>query len=228
MNNQTPADLLDEIIRSRKSVRSFLANAVPRSQLAEIIEAARFAPSTFNTQPWHVYLLAGESKRGLGEAIMQSHNTHPVAFSPFPQPVPEALTQRQVDFGRRCMGALGIDRDDMLARAHHRNRNYLFYDAPVGIIFTIDGALTKHSWLDYGLFLQNLMLAAHARGLATCAQVSFVPYQSIISSYLQLAPDESVVCGMSLGFAKKEAPVNQMDMPREPLESFTQWVGFDE
>jgi nitroreductase len=227
MNTQTPVDLLDDVIRSRKSVRSFLPDPVPRRQLEEIIEAARMAPSTFNTQPWRVYVLAGQFKRGLSEAIMQSHAANPVAFSPFPEPVPAVLTERQGEFGRRCLAALGIDRTDMVARTRSRNRNYLFYDASIGLIFTINGSLTKHSWLDYGLFLQNLMLAAQARGLATCPQVSFVPYQSVIASYLRLPPDESVVCGMSLGFADKNAAINQVDMPREPLESFTQWMGFD-
>ena len=124
--------------------------------------------------------------------------------------------------------ALSIDRSDMVARARQTGRNFLFFDAPVGFIFTIDSTLTKHSWLDFGLFLQNLMLAAHARGLATCPQVSFVRYQSIIAEQLRLAPEEVVTCGMSLGYADKEAAVNQLGMPREPLEAFTRWLGFDE
>jgi nitroreductase len=213
------------VIRSRKTVRAFRPDPVPQAQLMEIIEVARMAPSNFNTQPWRVHVLAGKAKRALSDAISRAHfaNTHP-SFSPFPQPPPTDCALRLDDFARRLYAALGIDRTDMAARA----RNFVFFDAPVGFIFTIDSALTKHSWLDFGLFLQNLMLAAHARGLATCPQVSFVRYQSVIAEQLGLAPDEAVTCGMSLGYADRHAAVNRLGMPREPLEAFTRWLGFDE
>jgi nitroreductase len=223
------AAVVDTVIRSRKTVRAFRPDPVPQAQLVEIIEVARMAPSNFNTQPWRVHVLAGEPKRALSEAISRVHsaNTHP-PFSPFPQPPPPDCAVRLDDFGRRYYAALGIDRADMASRARQTGRNFVFFDAPVGFIFTIDSSLTKHSWLDFGLFLQNLMLAAHARGLATCPQVSFVRYQSIIAEQLGLAPEEAVTCGMSLGYADKHAAVNQLGMPREPLEVFTRWRGFDE
>ncbi len=222
------AAVVDTVIRSRKTVRAFRPDPVPRSQLVEIIEVARMAPSNFNTQPWRVHVLAGAAKSALSEAISQVHsaNTHP-PFSPFPQPPPPDCAARLDDFGRRFYTTLSIDRSDMAARARQTGRNFLFFDAPVGFIFTIDSALTKHSWLDFGLFLQNLMLAAHARGLATCPQVSFVRYQSVIAEELGLAPEEAVTCGMSLGYADKQAAVNHLGMPREPVEQFTRWLGFD-
>ena len=223
------AAVVDGMIRSRKTVRAFRPDPVPQAQLMEIIEVARMAPSNFNTQPWRVHVLAGEPKRALSEAISRAHsaNTHP-PFSPFPQPPPPECAERLDDFGRRYYAALGIDRADMASRARQTGRNFVFFDAPVGFIFTIDSALSKHSWLDFGLFLQNMMLAAHARGLATCPQVSFVRYQSIIAEQLGLAPEEAVTCGMSLGYADRHAAVNQIGMPREPLEVFTRWLGFDE
>ena len=223
------AVVVDTMIRSRKTVRAFRPDFVPQAQLVEIIEVARMAPSIFNTQPWRVHVLAGEPKRALSEAISRAHsaNTHP-PFSPFPQPLPPDCAVRLADFGRQYYAALDIDRADMASRARQTGRNFVFFDAPVGFIFTIDSALTKHSWLDFGLFLQNMMLAAHARGLATCPQVSFVRYQSIIAEQLGLAPGEAVTCGMSLGYADNRAAVNQLEMPREPLEVFTRWLGFDE
>ena len=223
------AAVVDTVIRSRKTVRAFRPDPVPRSQLVEIIEVARMAPSNFNTQPWRVHVLAGAAKRALSEAISRVHsaNTHP-PFSPFPQPPPPDCAARLDDFGRRFYTTLSIDRSDMAGRARQTGRNFLFFNAPVGFIFTIDSALTKHSWLDFGLFLQNLMLAAHARGLATCPQVSFVRYQSVIAEELGLAPEEAVTCGMSLGYADKQAAVNHLGMPREPVEQFTRWLGFDE
>lgn len=231
MHTEMPgaAALIDALIRSRKTVRAFRPDPVPRSWLVEILEVARMAPSNFNSQPWRVHVLAGKAKRALSQAISRAHsaNIHP-PFSPFPQPPPPDCAARVDDFGRRYYAALGIDRADVAARARQTGRNFLFFEAPVGFIFTIDSALTKHSWLDCGLFLQSLMLAAHARGLATCPQVSFVRYQPIIAEQLGLAPEEAVTCGLSLGFADDHAAVNQLGMPREPLATFTRWLGFDE
>ena len=227
--NPDAVAIIDSVICSRTTVRAFRPDPVPRSQVAEILGVARMAPSNFNTQPWRVHVLVGAAKRALSEAISRAHsaNSQP-PFSPFPQPPPPDCAARLDDFGRRYYAALGIDRADMAARARQTGRNFLFFDAPVGFIFTIDSALTKHSWLDFGLFIQNLMLAARARGLATCPQVSFVRYQSIIAEQLRLAPEEIVTCGMSLGYADEKAAVNRLGMPREPLEAFTRWLGFDE
>ena len=221
--------MLDAVIRSRKSVRAFRPEPVPKHQLMEILETARAAPSNFNSQPWRVYLLTGRAKRALGDAILQAHvaNTVP-PFSPFPQPAPPECGARVDDFGRRLYSAQGIDRADMAARARQTGRNFVFFDAPVGLIFTIHSALTRHSWLDYGLFLQTLMLAAQVRGLATCPQVSFVRFQSIIAEQLGLGPEEVVTCGMSCGYSDEQAAVNRLNMSREPLDGFTRWLGFDE
>ena len=220
---------IDNVIRSRTTVRAFQPDPVPRSQLVEILDVARMAPSNFNSQPWRVHVVEGAAKHALGEAILRAHsaNTYP-PFSPFPQPPPQDCDARVDDFARRYYTALGIDRADIAARAHQTGRNFLFFGAPVGFIFTIDCALTKHSWLDFGLFIQNVMLAAHARGLATCPQVSFVRFQSIIAEQLELTPEEAVACGMSLGYADEQAVVNHLGMPRMPLDAFTRWHGFGE
>jgi nitroreductase len=220
---------VDTLIRSRRTVRAFRPDPVSRGQLVEILETARTAPSTFNTQPWRVHVLAGNAKRALGEAILRAHAANAAPqFSPFPEPPPRACSARQEDFGRRYYASLGIDRADMASRARQTGRNFLFFDAPVGLIFAIDAALTKHSWLDCGLFLQNLMLAASARGLATCPQVAFVRYQSVIARQLAFKPEETVVCGMSLGYEDEQAAVNHLEMPREPVEGFTRWWGSSE
>jgi nitroreductase len=231
MNSKTAtaSEILDAAIRSRKSVRAFKADPVPRDLLNEVIETARAAPSNFNSQPWRVYLLTGKAKQALGEAITRAYlaNTTP-AFSPFPQPMPADCAARVDDFGRRYYSALGIDRSDMTARGRQTGRNYVFFDAPVGLILTTHGALTKHSWLDCGLFLQSLMLAAHVRGLATCPQVAFVRFQSVIAEQLGLAPEEAVTCGVSCGYEDERAKVNHLGMPREPIDSISCWLGFDE
>ena len=223
------AALLDTVIGSRKSVRAFRLDPVPKQHLVEILDAARAAPSNFNSQPWRVYVLTGEAKRALGDTLLQAHVAQTVPlFSPFPQTNPPECAARVDDFGRRLYASMGVDRADMAGRARVSGRNFVFFDAPVGMIFTIHAALTKHSWLDFGLFLQTLMLAAQVRGLSTCPQVSFVRFQSIIAEQLKLGPDELVTCGMSCGYADEEAAVNRLNMPREPLDGFTRWLGFDE
>ncbi len=223
------AALLDTVIGSRKSVRAFRLDPVPKQHLVEILDAARAAPSNFNSQPWRVYVLTGEAKRALGDTLLQAHVAQTVPlFSPFPQTNPPECAARVDDFGRRLYASVGVDRADMAGRASVSGRNFVFFDAPVGMIFTIHAALTKHSWLDFGLFLQTLMLAAQVRGLSTCPQVSFVRFQSIIAEQLKLGPDELVTCGMSCGYADEEAAVNRLNMPREPLDGFTRWLGFDE
>lgn len=223
------AGRIDSVIRSRKTTRAFRPDQVPRAQLVEILETARTSPSTFNTQPWRAHVLVGRRKQALSEALVQAHtaNTEP-PYAAIPIPAPAGCAARQDEFGRRYYAVLGIDRSDMAARSRQTARNFVFFDAPVGLVFTIDASLTKHSWLDFGMFLQTLMIAAQARGLATCPQVSFVRYQSVIANQLGLAPEESVVCGMSLGHADEDSALNRMAMPREPIEAFATWYGFDE
>jgi nitroreductase len=222
------ARLLDTVIGSRKSVRAFRPDPVPKHHLVEILDAARAAPSNFNSQPWRVYVLTAEAKRSLGDSLLQAHVAQAVPpFSPFPPNNPPECAARVEDFGRRLYESVGVDRADAAGRARVSGRNLVFFDAPVGMIFTIHAALTKHSWLDFGLFLQTLMLAAQVRGLSTCPQVSFVRFQSIIAEQLSLGPDELVTCGMSCGYADEEAAVNRLNMPREPLDRFTRWLGFD-
>ena len=141
-------------------------------------------------------------------------------FSPFPDPMPPD-----------CAARVGEFRPTLLRRTRHRSHRQggaLPADRPQLYLRRARWALTKHSWLDCGLFLQNIILAAHVRGLATCPQVSFVRYQTLIADRLGLGSDELVACGLSLGYAEPQAPVNRLNMPREPLDNVARWLGFDE
>jgi len=216
----------DDVVRTRRTTRAFRADPVPRESLERILALASTAPSTFNTQPWRAIVLAGDAKQALSRALLEAHaaNACP-AHAALPDTAPVECTRRMLDFGRRYYAALRVDRNDAAARARQTARNFVFFDAPVGLIFTIHRALTEHSWLDYGLFLQNVMLTAHASGLATCPQVSFVRYEFVIARQLGLAPEERVVCGMSLGYPDHEHAVNRLDMPRDAVD--TRWLGFE-
>ena len=226
--NGNLAATVDAVLRSRKTVRAFKPDPLSRAQVFEIIDVARTAPSTFNTQPWRLHVLTGDPKRSLSEAVVNAHLSNTIAYhAAIPQDAPAELLARQNDFGRRYYAALGIDRSDLQARSRQTARNYDFFDAPVGLLLTINSQLTKHSWLDCGLFLENIIIAAQARGLATIAQVSFVRYQAAITQILGLEPNESVVCGVSLGYPDEKSSLNRLDMPREQVDSFTEWHGFN-
>ena len=152
---EAAVNILDAVIRSRKAIRAFRSDPVPKRLLMEVVEAARAAPSNYNSQPWRVYLLTGKAKDALSDAITRAYQGNAAPpFSPFPQPTPTDCAARVDEFGRRYYSALGIDRSDMTARARQTGHNYVFFGAPVGLIFTTHAALTRHSWLDCGLFLQ--------------------------------------------------------------------------
>jgi nitroreductase len=215
---------LRQLAAHRRSTRAFRTEAVPQHVILELLETAALAPSTFNTQPWRVHVLTGESLRRVSHAILarNAEGGHP-AFSPFPAPCPSLCRALQEDFARRYYEALGIARDDMAARARQTARNYMFFGAPAGLMLTISRELTPHSWLDLGLFLQTLMLAACERGLATCPQVAFVRYEDVIARELGFAPEERLACGLSLGWGDADAPANRFTIPRLGTDAFVRW-----
>jgi nitroreductase len=215
------------VIRSRKAVRAFRPDPVSRRVVTEILEVAGMAPSNSNTQPWMVHVLAGDRKRALTDALLIAYNNnHLPPFAHFPDPLPETCSRRQVEFGCRYYRALCFDRNDAAARSRQTSRNLEFFDASVGLVFTIDARLKKHSWLDCGLFIQNVMIAARARGLDTCPQVLFARFQTVIAEQLDLPSGQDVICGMSLGYADERAKINSLDMPRERVERFASFLGF--
>jgi nitroreductase len=173
---EAAVNILDAVIRSRKAIRAFRSDPVPKRLLMEVVEAARAAPSNYNSQPWRVYLLTGRAKDALGEAITRAYHTNTTPpFSPFPQPTPTDCAARVDEFGRRYYSALGIDRSDMTARARQTGRNYVFFGAPVGLIFTTHAALTRHSCLDCGLSAEMTYSQNHSPSnfRAMCARVMY-------------------------------------------------------
>lgn len=230
--DRTPRDrtiLVDAVLRSRRSIRAFKPDPVSRKELLDILDVSASAPSNSNTQPWRVHVMTGEPMKALGEKLTAACNRDEAPSpSHFPDPLPRAYAARQDDFATRYYASLGIERGDRLARARQSLRNFVFFGAPVGLIFTIDRRLREHSWLDFGLFIQTVMIAARARGLDTCPQVSFARFHAQIAQHLGLDEDELTVCGMSMGYADPEAAVNRINVTREKAESFSHFMGFDE
>jgi nitroreductase len=221
---------VDTAITSRHSVRAFLATPVPRETVEEILRIAARAPSGTNMQPWRVRVLTGRSRAELSRRLLSAFNDpgerrrHSEEFAYYPSEWRSPYLERRRSVGWGLYGLLGIGRGDKARMHSQHGRNFMFFGAPVGLIFTIDRHLQQGSWLDYGMFLQNVMLAARARGLDTCPQAAFAQFHSVIAEQLSLQATEMVVCGMSLGHADPGAIENTLVTERAPVHEFTTFL----
>jgi nitroreductase len=219
-----------DAIRSRRSIRAFLPTPVPREVVSEILELAARAPSGTNTQPWRVYVLTGASKEALSAKILAAHNdpetlaTHTEEYAYYPRKWVSPFIERRRKIGWDLYGLLGLTREDKAGMHAQHGRNYAFFDAPVGLMFSIDRILEIGSWLDYGMFLENIMIAARGMGLDTCPQAAFTPFHRILRDHLHMPENEMLVCGMSLGFADPARVENTLATERAPVESFTTFL----
>lgn len=221
-------------IDSRFSARAFLPKPVPREIIEDILRLAGRAPSGTNTQPWQVYVLQGASRDGLADKVCSAHDAvraNPalaVNFSEnydyYPEKWVSPYIDRRRDNGWGLYGVLGIGKGDKDKMHAQQQRNYRFFDAPVGLMFTIDRVMGRGSLMDYGMFLENFMLAARAHGLHTCPQAAWNGFASIILPYIGARAEEMLVCGMSLGFADESAKVNEYQSPRVAIEEFSRWL----
>lgn len=220
--------LVDGVLRERRSLRAYKRDPVPCALLQELLSVAASAPSNSNTQPWQVHAFAGAPKAALSAALLVAFQEGMLPPSPhFPDPLPPEYAKRQQDFGARYYQSLGIDVADTASRAKQTAKNFDFFGAPVGLIFTIDRRLAPHSWLDLGLLVQNVMIAATARGLGTCPQVSFARFHPVIAQHLALGEHDLTVCGMSIGYPQQDAAVNHIAMPRRAVREFASFAGFE-
>jgi nitroreductase len=219
MINTPEQRMIDQIITSRKSVRAFLSTPVAQEDIQKILEVAAYAPSGTNAQPWKVYVLTGQIKQQLSDEILTAHhdphNPHKEEYHYYPTEWLSPYLERRRKVGWDLYALLGLKRENKAGIHAQQGRNYVFFDAPVGLIFTIDRVMQQGSWLDYGMFLQNIMLAAKARGLDTCPQAAFAQYHLIIQRVLNLPDQEMVVCGMSLGYADLSKVENTLVTERD-------------
>lgn len=221
---------IDEIIAGRFACRDFADAPIGRGTIEQILRVARFAPSGANIQPWHVYVLAGATKDKVSGALREAHETardeHVSEYSYYASDLPEPYHQRRQEFGRLFYGSLGIAQTDLGARNDQTAKNYAFFGAPVGLIVTIDRRLQVGSWLDLGMFVQNVLLAAAGHGLQSCPQETFSKYHRILRQLLSIPTEQMVVCGISIGRARDGAKGRLM--PRADLAEFASFAGFEE
>ena len=209
-------------------MRAYLPTQVPEALLHQILVTARQAPSGANLQPGSCLWVRGDVRASLTTALVQAWRTgqhKPEDYSYFPQPLPHALRKRQVAAAQALYGAVGVTREDRAGRDAQFERNFHFYDAPVALIVTLEQGWGAGGYMDLGMTLYGLMLAAHAQGLATCAIGALASYPNLIRQHLALPASSHIVCGMALGYADPDAPVNQTHTARCDLADYFKVVG---
>ncbi len=227
----TPADTaaVDTALMTRRSMRAFLPTEVAPSEIEAILQVAARAPSGTNTQPWQVHVLTGAARQRLVDRIQKAYldpaelATHSEEYAYYPNEWVSPYIDRRRKVGWDLYGLLNIAKTDKARMQAQHARNFQFFDAPVGLIFTIDRVMQQGSWLDYGMFLENVMIAARGRGLHTCPQAAFTQFHRLIAEELQLAPSQMVVCGMALGHADPAAVENSLLTERAPVAEFARF-----
>ncbi len=211
-------------LATRRSVRGFTAQKVERSTIEQILTLASRAPSMTNTQPWRVHVLTGAARDRLCAEILAAHEADQqpsIEYEYYPKEWKDPYLARRRQVGWALYGLLGIGKGDRAGTKRQAGRNYDFFGAPVGMMFTIDRDLGLGSWLDLGMFLENIMIAARGAGLDTCPQAAFANYHAIIRRQLAIPDNEILVCGMALGHEDRSEKANELVVPREPVEAFT-------
>jgi len=225
---------VEAAITGRMSVRAFLPEPVPREMISRLLELASRAPSGSNTQPWKAYVLQGASKDALVSQVCAAHDAiranpalvaeYHEAYDYYPKQWLSPYIDRRRENGWSLYGLLGIGKADKDKMHLQQQRNFRFFDAPVGLMFTVDKIMGGGSLVDTGMFLQNLMLAARAHGLDTCPQAAWNGFAKIILPHIGAGDNEMLVCGMSLGYADPADKVNTFHTPRVPVADFTTWL----
>jgi nitroreductase len=228
------ASPVDTAIDSRMSTRAFTAQPVERAVLEQILSVASRAPSGTNCQPWRVYVLTGASRDRLVEQVCAAHDAmrddpaiaaqYVEEYDYYPQKWVSPYIDRRRENGWGLYGLLGIGKTDKDKMHAQQQRNFRFFDAPVGLMFTVDRVMGRGSLVDYGAFLQSIMVAARGHGLHTCPQAAWNGFSKIILPHIGAQPHEMLVCGMSLGYADTDALVNTFRTPRVPVKDFTTWL----
>lgn len=223
-----PAPDVFEAARTRRSIRAYKPDPVPPDVLRDIVALGRYAPSGSNIQPWRVHVLTGATLERVGKAIQRAFLSdepgHKRDYDYYTDPIYEPYLARRRECGWGLYGTLGIGRGDREKSKAYRATNYDFFGAPAGLIFTIDRKLEKGSWLDYGMFLQTLMLAARAKGLHTCPAAAIASYPDIVRRELDIIPDWVVICGMAMGYADPDAIINTFQPPRIELDDYATFL----
>lgn len=221
---------VSEAVSSRRSVRQFLDKPVSKEDVVDILQRAKRAPSGGNLQPWKVYVLAGDVRDRLVNAVAEKSATNPVGdgseYAIYPPELKDPYRTRRREVGNDLYELIGIPREDKMAKFAQVAKNFEFFGAPVGLIFTIDRQMGLGQWADLGMFMQNVMLLAKEKGLDTCAQEAWAMWYKTIAEIAEIPDEEMVFCGMCLGYADPNAVINALVSRRAELDEFVELKGF--
>ena len=219
-----------DAIATRYSCRAFLPTPVPLDIVRDILNRAARAPSGGNLQPWLVHALAGEPLEALKAQLRPRFAKEPrgegAEYHIYPPGLKEPYSIRRFRVGEQLYASIGIPREDKSARYRQLSRNFLFYDAPVGMFVSIDRMMGPPQWSDVGGFIQSIMLRARAYGLHACAQEAWTLWHKTVSAFIKLPPEHILFCGIALGHADEATPINRWRAEREPVDAFATFEGF--
>lgn len=220
---------VSDAVSTRFSCRAYLDKPVPQDDLKYIVETATRAPSGGNLQPWHVYVLQGEPRQHLIDTVAERAMSNPAGeggdYLIYPPKLKSPYRDRRFDIGERMYETMGVARDDKAARFAWLASNYTFFGAPVGMFFALDKQMQQGQWSDMGMLIQTMSLLARERGLHTCAQEAWSLWTPTVKECLNIPEHLTVFCGLALGYADPDAPVNSLESPRAPMDETVQYFG---
>ncbi|MEO1036756.1 MAG: nitroreductase [Pseudomonadota bacterium] len=219
---------VDEAILHRRSIRAFTAQPVTNEEIRSILDVARYAPSGGNLQPWHVDVINGAAMQRFRELMLgkveKAPMGEPAEYNVYPPDLKQPYRARRSRVGAMMYELIGVARDDRPGKLRHYARNYRFFDAPAAMFFSIDRTMEVGQWSDLGMFIQSVMLLAESRGFATCAQESWAAWHETVQSFCEIPPERMLFCGLAIGYADDDAPVNALRTERADVDDFTRWV----
>jgi nitroreductase len=219
-----------ELIKARKSIRGYLPKPVPREVIEEIIEVAKWAPSSMNTQPWHVHVVTGEPLERIrqGNTENMRKGVPPQRDFPMKEFYEGIHRERQVGIAVQLFDVMGIARDDKARRTDWVMRGFRQFDAPVSLVLTYDKYLEPAaiSQFDLGALSHALVLAAWERGLGSVINGQGIMQSAVVREHAGIPEDQNIMICIAMGYPDEDFVANSVKSVRESSEKFVRYVGF--
>ncbi len=226
----TSSPTVSDATHTRFSCRAFLDTPVAQEDVEYIVNTATRAPSGGNLQPWHIYVLQGAPRDALVQTIAEKGMEMPAGegseYHIYPPKLKSPYTDRRFDLGEKMFESMGVARDDKVARRSWLANNFTFFNAPVGMFFALDKQMQEGQWSDMGMLIQTIMLLARERGLHSCPQEAWAIWAPTVKQHLDIPDHMTLFCGLALGHADPDAPVNTLESPRAPMDEVVTYLGF--
>ncbi|MAK12030.1 MAG: nitroreductase [Rhizobiales bacterium TMED83] len=228
----TEARSVSDALETRFSCRAFLDKPVPEDDIRYIVNKALRAPSGGNLQPWHAWVVQGPELAGFIGEIKEKMTENPGGegseYHIYPPDLADPYNTRRRDIGERMYATIGVAREDKLGRTAQMARNFEFFGAPCAMFFALDKTMQEGQWSDMGMMIQSIMLLARERGLHSCPQEAWAIWAPSVKKFLDIPDTMTFFCGLALGYADPDAPINTLETPRAPIDEMVRFVGFSD